>query len=945
LIWVIAAKRCPGKVPLTVAPLPASIENAIEHGRLISLRWWSMPTNIHQLSIPEALASLGSGPDGLSQAEALRRLRLHGPNRFGQLARRPALLRLLKEFVQFFSVIMWVAAALAFLAEWYEPGQGMARIGYALVVVILVSGVFSFWQEHRVERTLAALQRLLPPTARAMRQGTIIELPVEQLVVGDIVLIEQGDSVPADCRLIEGFSTRINTATLTGESAPRSLDAAPSTAIDLLQSRNVLLAGTSLVSGRAEALVFATGSETEFGRIAQLTQAGGATASPLRRQLAHLSRLIAVLSIVIGCVFFAAGTVIGIPFWQDFILSIGIIVAMVPEGLLPTLTLALALAAQRMAKRNVLVRHLTSVETLGSVTVICTDKTGTLTENRMRVRELFVGRSREPLAALRGKPETIAAHRAVFACAAWCHDVHEVDHDGRTRLVGDPMEIALIEMARPMLTAAPTPRRLDEVPFDADRMRQSVMCETSAGRVLYCKGAPESLLPLCTHMTLGRDTKPMTPFDRHEILRVQEAMAEQGLRVLAFASRPAPEGMPASALERDMVFQGLVALEDPPHAEAADALRKCREAGIKVIMITGDHPRTALAVARDIGLVRSSNPRVVTGAELRGLARAGLDQVLDAEEIVFARVTAEQKLTIVQTLIDRKEIVAVTGDGVNDAPALKAAHIGIAMGIAGTDVAKEAADMVLLDDNFASIVSAVEEGRAVFRNVRKFLTYILVHNVAELVPYLAFVLFKIPLPLTPIQVLCVDMGTDSLTALGLGVEPPDAQAMRRPPRPQQERLLNMRVALRGYLFLGMIEATSAMAAFFFVLVTGGWRYGEILASDDPLYLRATTACLSAIIVMQIVTVYLCRSSVRSVFSLPLLDNRLIVAGVALELVSLLLLNYVPLANMLIGTAAVPPMLWLFLLPFAAAMLGLEELRKWIVRQALRRKPRTKEVTA
>ncbi len=901
-----------------------------------------MPTNIHQLSIPEALASLASSPGGLSHAEALRRLRQQGPNRFGTLAREPALLRLLREFVQFFSVILWVAATLAFLAEWYEPGQGMARIGYALIVVILVSGVFSFWQEHRVERTLAALRKLLPPTARAVREGAIVEIPVEQLVVGDIVLLEQGDGNPADCRLLEGFSARVNPATVTGESAPRSLDAAPSAVVDLLASRNVLLAGTSLVSGRAKALVFATGADTEFGKIARLTQAGGATASPLRRQLAHLSRLVAILSVMIGCVFFAAGTVIGIPFWQDLILSIGIIVAMVPEGLLPTLTLSLALAAQRMARRNVLVRHLSSVETLGSVTVICTDKTGTLTENRMRVRELFLGRQRESLATLRDKPEIIAAHRALFAGAACCHDVREINQDRATRLVGDPMEIALIEMARPMLPAAPAPRRLDEVPFDTDRMRQSVVCDTPAGRVLYCKGAPESLLPLCTQMSVGRGTEPLGPDARDEIVRVQDAMAAQGLRVLAFASRPAPDRVSASSLECGMIFHGLVALEDPPHAEAAEALRKCREAGIKVVMITGDHPRTALAVAREIGLVRSPAPRVVTGEELRGLARPGLDRVLDVEEIIFARVTADQKLAIVQTLIDRKEIVAVTGDGVNDAPALKAAHIGIAMGVAGTDVAKEAADMVLLDDNFASIVSAVEEGRAVFRNIRKFLTYVLVHNVAELVPYLAFALFRIPLPLTPIQVLCVDMGTDSLTALGLGVEPPDAQAMRRPPRPQHERLLDMSVALRGYLFLGIIEAAAAMAAFFFVLLAGGWHYGEVLASDDPLYLRATTACLSAIIVMQIVTVYLCRSSVRSVFSLPLLDNRLIVAGVGLELASLLLINYLPLANILIGTAAVPPTLWLFLVPFAAAMLGLEELRKWIVRQALRRKARTIE---
>jgi calcium-translocating P-type ATPase len=902
-----------------------------------------MPTKIHQLPVAEALASLGSGPDGLSQAEALRRLRQSGPNNFGKLTRQPALVRLLKEFVQFFSLILWVAAALAFVAEWYDPAQGMARIGYALIVVILVSGLFSFWQEHRVERTLAALQKLLPPTARALREGAVVEIPAEQLVVGDIVLLEQGDNNPADCRLLESFSARVNNATVTGESAPKALDAGPSAEADLLQSRNVLLAGTSLVAGRAKAVVFATGSLTEFGKIARLTQTGDATVSPLRRELAHLSRLIAVLSVMIGGVFFAVGTVIGIPFWQDFIFSIGIIVAMVPEGLLPTL--ALALAAQRMAKRNVLVRHLTSVETLGSASVICTDKTGTLTENRMRVRELFLSNSHCTVADLYDKPEIVAAHRALFAGAAWCHDVREVNHDGGTRLVGDPMEIALVDMARAMLPTTFAPPRLDELPFDTDRMRQSVVCQTPEGRVLYCKGAPESLLALCTHISVGCGIEPLGPAARDEIVRAQDAMAEQGLRVLAFASRPVPDSAPASALERDMIFDGLVALEDPPHPEAAEAMRKCREAGIKVIMITGDHPRTALAVARDIALVRSANPRIVTGEELRALFRAGLDQVLDAEEIIFARVSADQKLRIVQALIERKEIVAVTGDGVNDAPALKAAHIGIAMGITGTDVAKEAADMVLLDDNFASIVSAIEEGRAVFRNIRKFLTYVLVHNVAELVPYLAFALFRIPLPLTPIQALSVDMGTDSLTALGLGVEQPDAQAMRRPPRPQHERLLNLRLALRSYLFLGVIEAAAAMAAFFFVLLAGGWCYGVVLPPSDPLYLRATTACLSAIIVMQVVNVYLCRSSVRSVFFMRLFDNRLIVAGVGLELALLLLFNYAPVANMLLGTAPVPPMLWLFLLPFAAGMLALEELRKWIVRQALRRKRRPDEMIA
>jgi magnesium-transporting ATPase (P-type) len=351
-------------------------------------------------------------------------------------------------------------------------------------------------------------------------------------------------------------------------------------------------------------------------------------------------------------------------------------------------------------------------------------------------------------------------------------------------------------------------------------------------------------------------------------------------------------------------------------------------------MVTGDHPRTAAAIAREIGLVKSDNPTVITGEQLRRLSVIQLQLALDAHEVVFARVVADQKMRIVQALKKKGHIVAVTGDGVNDAPALKAAHIGIAMGIAGTDVAKEAADMVLLDDNFASIVNAVEEGRAVFQNIRKFLTYVLVHNVAELIPYLGFLLFKIPLALTPIQALSIDMGSDTLAALGLGVERPDPQVMRNPPRPQGERLMNWPLAFRAYLFLGLIEAAAAMAAFFFVLNGAGWKYGQDLAAQDPVYLQATTACLSTIIVMQIVNVFLCRSSARSVFSTGLLGNALIILGVMLEIAALLLINYTPWGNALLGTAPIGEEVWAFVVPFAAGMFLLEELRKWFARKRL-----------
>ncbi|HTS52882.1 MAG TPA: cation-transporting P-type ATPase [Burkholderiales bacterium] len=886
---------------------------------------------IHQLSAGDAIASLQSDPLGLSAEEAERRLHEHGPNVVQELAREPVWLRFAKEFIQFFSLILWVAAGLAFLAEWSAPGQGMAKIGYAIVIVILVSGLFSFWQEHRVEKTLAALRGLLPQQVKLVRGGRVFLTSAEQVVPGDIVVLEQGDNVPADCRLVEAFDVRVNNAAVTGESLPLLRDVNASADDEPSRAKNILLAGTSLVSGQAKAVVIATGMHTEFGKIAHLTQTAGAAVSPLRQELARLSRLIAFLAILIGLLFFAVGWMAGIPFWKDFIFAIGIIVAMVPEGLLPTLTLSLVLATQRMARRSVLIRYLPSVESLGSTTVICTDKTGTLTENRMTATRLFLGGAVYSPAAIEPGGVLAEAYRNFFLTAELCHDLRETRERGGNAFLGDPMEIALIEMARRILSEPSASRRLDEIPFDAERMRLSTVHAMPAGPTLHCKGALESVLPLCHWTLIDGATRPLDGGLRQQVFAAHERMAEQGLRVLAFAYRLLNSQESRETLERDLVFAGLVGLEDPPRHEVPQALRTCREAGIRVIMVTGDHPHTARAIAREIGLAATENPVVITGEQIRNLSETQLMLTLDIPDVIFARVGADQKRRIVEALKNKNQIVAVTGDGVNDAPALKSAHIGIAMGIAGTDVAKAAADMILLDDNFASIVNAVEEGRAVYENIRKFLTYVLVHNVAELIPYLGFALFRIPLALTPIQVLAVDMGTDSLTSLGLGVERPAPRVMQRPPRPRGEGLMNWPLARRAYLFLGPIEAAAAMAAFFFVLHAGGWKYGQPVASADPLYQQATTACLSAIILMQIVNVFLCRSASRSVFSTGLLGNPLILWGAALEIALVLIIDYTPWGNLLVGTSPLAGPVWLFILPFTAAMLILEELRKWLAR--------------
>jgi calcium-translocating P-type ATPase len=881
-----------------------------------------------RLTVDEALAGLRTAREGLATREAERRAAEYGPNHVEEAKREPALLRLARQFTHFFAIILWVAAGLAFCAEAFEPGQGMATLGAVIVGVIAVNGAFAFWQEARAERTVAALRALLPYEVTVLRDGTALRLPAEVLVPGDMILVQQGDHIPADCRVVEALGLRVNIATVTGESLPKARGAEPDAVDDALRARNVLLAGTSVVAGEARAVVYATGMRTEFGRIALLTQAAHEPLSPLQKEIARISRLVAYLATALGVLFFAIGQLLGLGFWANLLFAIGIIVANVPEGLLPTVTLALAMATQRMARRRALIRHLPAAETLGSATVIVTDKTGTLTENRMRATHAWFGDGLHALSPLEAK--MAQRQRDFFEVALHCHSLQRVTDNGRERLLGDPMEAALVEMAGRM-AAGPAAAKTDEIAFDADRRRMSTVHDTVRGRQLYCKGAPEAVLPLCSAMQTPNGLLILDDALRERLRKAMDEMAERGLRILALAWRELPPGNSRESWEERLVLAGLVGLENPPRAEVPEAIARCHSAGIRVIMATGDHPHTATAVARAIGLAPSGSPAVVIGENVARMSEAQLQLALDAPEIVFARVSADQKMRIVSALQRKGHVVAVTGDGVNDAPALRAADIGIAMGVVGTDVAREAADMVLLDDNFASIVAAVEEGRAVFDNIRKFLAYILTSNIPEIVPYLAFVLARIPLPLTIVQILAVDLGTDMLPALALGAEPPAPDTMRRPPRPRDERLLNAALLVRAYLWLGMLEAIAALAAYFFVLEGGGWRHGEALAARDPLYLQATTACLAAIVVTQVVNVFLCRDPLRSAFSPGLASNPFILWGIAFELALLAAIVYTPWGQALFGTAALPLEVWLYVLPFAAAMLALEEGRKLLKR--------------
>ncbi|HUP31774.1 MAG TPA: cation-transporting P-type ATPase, partial [Gaiellaceae bacterium] len=722
---------------------------------------------------------------GLSTDEARRLLAEVGPNVLAEAPPPSHLRRFLAQLVHLFALLLWAGATLALLA-------GMPELSAAIAAVVLVNAGFAFFQEHRAERAAETLRRLLPQTARVRRDGEAVELPAEELVPGDVLLLEAGDRVSADASLLAVTELRVDNSALTGESWPAVPD-------------ERVFAGTYVVSGRAEALVTATGMRTEFGRIAELTQRAREEPSPLERELKHVTRLVAVVSVAIGATFFVVAGALGMGLEERFVFAVAVMVANVPEGLLPTVTLALALATQRMARRNALVRRLSSVETLGETTVICTDKTGTLTENELTVVRIWTpegaleveGAGYEPFGRFRSDDRVVhpGTVSELLRAGLLCNDSRLVSGPDGWRIRGDPTEGALVVLAekgglRQEHETAHLPR-IAELPFDSGRRRMTTVHVDGDQRIAYVKGAPEEVLRLST----------LAPDERRRVSEAAEAMEHDALRVLALARRRLSAGVPleVASVEHDLELLGLVGMIDPPRPEVPAAVARCHAAGIRVLMVTGDAGATAEAVAHRIGLVRR-RAHVITGDELAEIDDRRLRRLLHARDVIFARIDPEQKLRLARVLREAGEIVAMTGDGVNDAPALREADIGVAMGLRGTDVAKEAADMILLDDDFATVVAAVEEGRAVYDNIRRFSVYHFCSNVGQLVPFLAWGLSggAIPLPLTVMQVLAIDLGTDMLPAIALGTERAEPGTMTRPPRPRGERLLGPRVLARAY---------------------------------------------------------------------------------------------------------------------------------------------------
>ncbi|MEK7215115.1 MAG: cation-transporting P-type ATPase [Chloroflexota bacterium] len=869
-------------------------------------------SHLSQLPAASVCDALGSRTAGLNQTEIAQRLLEYGPNSVPVAPGKPWLGRLAAQFVHFFALLLWAGGALALVA-------GMPALGWAIFGVIVINAVFSFAQEYQAERAVAALRKLAPQRARVRRRDELTEVLAESLVPGDILLLAAGDRISADARLVEANDLVMDQSVLTGESRTvgKGIDEAEADHIGPLELHNVVFAGTTAVSGTGEAVVYATGLRTQFGGIVHAAQQVEPTLSPLQQEIKRASRWVAVLAVGLGAVFFALSAVgAGLAPATAFMLALGIIVANVPEGLLPTVTLALALGVQRMAKQRAIVKELPKVETMGCVTVICSDKTGTLTENQMTVTALWLDGRALPVtgsgydpqgvigegrAAVESHPTTKSLLERFLLCGTLDNNSALGPPSAERdfwNVVGDPMEGALHTLA---LKGGVDPReaaerfpRLRELPFDAARKRMGTVHDEAGRRVLYVKGAPLETLSVCADEAAGDGAVPLTPKGRARIVARNDAFAAQGLRVLALAFRtlPADAGLGIRSAERDLTFLGLVALEDPPRPEVPAAIEQCRRSGIRVIMITGDYSLTAEAIARRLGLVHGSDLRVITGYDLGQMADDELERALGGE-VLFARAAPTDKLRVVRALQRLGHVVAVTGDGVNDVPALKQADIGIAMGLTGTDAAREACDMIIADDNFATIVNAIAVGRGVYQNIRKFLTYVMVSNVAEMAPYVAFALFGLPLALTVMQVLAVDLGTDMAPALALGAEAPEPGIMDRPPRQQSEHLLTIPLLLRVYGFLGLLEAFFGLAGFFVFNWLAGWRMGEPLPVAGPVYEQATTITFAAIVSGQIGCLFACRSERVSAFRLSIGSNPLLLAGIAVELAIAAGLIYLP----------------------------------------------------
>ncbi len=873
---------------------------------------------------------------GLSPAEARRRFERFGPNELREKKGRGPLGIFIEQFE---GLIIWVLIAAAivsgFLREWVDA--------LAILAIVILNAILGLLQEYRAEKSLAALRRLSAPSAKAVRDGGVALIPAREIVPGDLVELEAGDHIPADARLVSHTPNfAVQEASLTGESAPVNKTDLPLEEEDvpLADRANLVYMGTSVVSGKARAVVVETAMSTELGRIAGLIQEIKKETTPLQHKLEEFGKVIVYGCFVLVAIVFGLEMLRGGKLLDMFLTSVSLAVAAIPEGLPAVVTIALALGVQRMVRRHVLIRKLPSVETLGCATVICSDKTGTLTKNEMTVRAVWTagrdfqvtgtGYAPEGEFLVDGKavdPSTVEDLMRCLEAGVLCSNATlTIAQSGEVLVVGDPTEVALLSAAAKAGILKPEAEKdyelVEEIPFDAERKKMSIVRRAGPRFRVFTKGAPDILLKDCTELLDNGRPRPLTADECSRILAANDALAKRALRVLATAFKgldAEPHSYEPGEIERGLTFCGLIAMMDPPRPEVREAVAKCRASGIRTIMITGDHKNTASAVGAELGL-SSPDTVALTGEELDAVSDADLDGLVERAG-VYARVSPEHKLRVVRAWRRRGQVVAMTGDGVNDAPAVKEADIGVAMGITGTDVTKEVSDMVITDDNFASIVAAVEEGRGIYDNIKKFIHYLLSCNTGEILVMFVASLLGFPVPLLPIQILWVNLVTDGLPALALGIDPVDPHIMERPPRKADERVIHGARA-RLMLVQGAFIAFCTLSAYLFVLKVEG----EGL-------LRARTAALAVLTCSQLFHSFNCRSMTRSLFSLGVFSNARLVAADAGSLILQLAIIYAPFFQPIFKTQALSGVDLAVILAFSSLPLWAMEIvkavnRKW-----------------
>jgi P-type Ca2+ transporter type 2C len=922
---------------------------------------WAAPDHPWAVQ-PDAVAgALGVEPTrGLTSDEATRRLTEAGPNVLAAAPPIPGWRKLLAQFADPLVVLLLVAVAISLLVWLVEGAVGVPFEALTIVVILVANAVLGRVQEARAEHAVAALQELAAPTSTVLRDGRELDVPTAEVVPGDVLVLAEGDAIGADARLVEAASLSIAEAALTGESEPaRKATTAVAPATALADRLPMVHRGTAVARGRGRAVVTRTGMGTEVGRIATLLETTEDEPTPLQRELARVGRVLGIGVTVIAVV--VVGTILLVSDLRDLadvvdvlLLGVSLAVAAVPEGLPAVLSVVLALGVQRMARRHAIVRRLASVETLGSASVICSDKTGTLTRNEMTIRRIVTHTGTVELSGAGYRPEGAFTHagrpltagdledevRAVLVVGSLANDASIREVDGAWLAQGDPTEAAFVVAAAKAGLAADLDdrfRRVGELPFTSERKLMSTLEADAAGggRIgVATKGAPDVLLARCTHEQVGREVRPLTAARRTAILEVVDELADQAFRTLATAYRPLPDGAPDTvdeSLEHDLILAGLVAIIDPPRDEARAAIHEARRAGIRIVMITGDHPRTAARIAEDLALVEGA-PTTLTGADLE---RMDDDQLRLAarDTAVYARVAPEHKLRIVDALQADGNVVAMTGDGVNDAPALRAADIGVAMGITGTDVAKEAADTILTDDDIATIVAAVREGRAILANIRRFLRYLLSSNVGEVLTMLLGVLGAgllgigtghgtLAAPLLATQILWINLLTDTGPALAMGVDPPPDDVMDRPPRRSTDHLIDGEMQ-RGIVAVGLVMAIVTLLAFDLTLP------GGVLRGDGDLT-EARTMAFTTLVLAQLFNVFNARSARQSAFH-HLWTNPALWGAVALSALLQVAVVHVPALNEGFGTTALDLTGWGWAVGLASVVLWAEELRKLVHR--------------